>query len=295
MDVLNYLQENNVYQNFNDFQDQKQEEFKQLMEGYKEQGFNLLIPGIDLLRRGKEVITKLTGEGEKVVGKVAGKAEGGIEEGISTIKGLASKALGIEDTTTQGLKTATQGVEEATQGIKSIGKSIFESGADWLNNTVHGVQSAVSNVENIGKSVAENVGETTSSLIKGFQGTAETASSAMKNLSSYEPSSELNQVSMNKFLSSAPKSEGGYELGNIGENVGKEVSQVGETVGETVGSTLASTAKAVGSAVGSAFEVLGPIGELASIGMSLYDLIKGETTHAPPVMVEAAPVLERGV
>jgi hypothetical protein len=60
MDLLNYLQEEGSYQNLEDFQKEKIDEFKnKLLESRQEGLSNLVLPAIELYKKGKEIDKKL--------------------------------------------------------------------------------------------------------------------------------------------------------------------------------------------------------------------------------------------
>jgi hypothetical protein len=81
--------------------------------------------------------------------------------------------------------------------------------------------------------------------------------------------------------------EGVSQLGE--KSVGEIASKVGSTVAEGVG-------EAVGEGIGAlASEAIPVVGELAAVGLGIYDLFKGITQKVPQIQAEAVPSFISGL
>jgi hypothetical protein len=259
MEIANYLQENLAYNNLEDFQKQQQENFKQLIEQYKEGAENFIVPVIDVLHRAKGIYQSVKGAVEDVKGKVEdvatkgeelmGKGEEVIGKSSSAIENdLSSSLRNIGNKYSSKLREnmfemdPESSIADLSEGMNVIEKaqSMFRGGASTISNIA----------ENVSK-VAGNVGETI-----------------------------------------------GNVAGNVVENVAKEgaesVAKVGaESVAKVAGESVAKVGAELG--VGEALGALAPIADVALIGVGIYDLVKAFRTHAPAVIAQATPALQLGI
>jgi len=120
MDVLNYDSAVSAFNNLEAFQSEKQEQFKQLAQQYKEGAEQVILPAIDLFRRGKEAYNKITGEKPAPAEGEAGAVEG---EGTETLDSLTS---GAENLARNIGSEVSNRLDNFTSSIRGIGNQLSD-------------------------------------------------------------------------------------------------------------------------------------------------------------------------
>jgi len=258
MDVLNYDNAVSAFNNLEAFQSEKQEQFKQMVQQYKEGAEQVILPAIDLFRRGREAYGKLTSAGENVAKEGESAVSGAVEGAEGAVKGLASETLGALTSRAEGaLSGVTSRLGDFSSSIRGIGNQLSER---MRTNAFERDPEAeiASGEENMGildkvQSVFRGgVSEASQGAESAISGATEAASSAVSGAT---------------------------------EAATSAVSSVAEGVGTAV-------AEGVGSLVADAIPV---VGELSMLGLGIYDFVKGETAKAPVIQALAQPVLEKGI
>lgn len=258
MDVLNYDSAVSAFNNLEAFQNEKQEQFKQLVEQYKEGAGQVILPAIDLFRRGKEAYNKLTGEKPAAAEGEAGAVEG---EGTETLDSLTS---GAENLARNIGSEVSNRLDSFTSSIRGIGNQL--SDRMRTNAFERDPEAEIASGE-------DNMGilDRVQSVFRGGVSEAENAVSGA--------------VSSVKGAVSSAVSEGTDAVSGAVSGAVEGATSVAEGVGTAV-------AEGVGSLVADAIPV---VGELSMLGLGIYDFIKGETTKAPTIQAYATPVLEKGI
>lgn len=127
MDVLNYDNAVSAFNNLEAFQSEKQQQLKDLVEQYREGAGQVVLPALDLFRRGYNKFTgekSVAGKGE---GAVAGEGEGAVEGAVEGVEG-AIKGVGSE--LSEGVQSAISGVTsklgEFSSSVRGIGNQLSE-------------------------------------------------------------------------------------------------------------------------------------------------------------------------
>ena len=166
MDISNYLQENLAYNNLEDFQKQQQDNFKELVEQYKEGATNFIVPVIDVLHRAKGVYQSIKGnidnvvnEGEKAITNVSEKASSMVENDLSSsLRNIGNK---YSNKLTQNMfeMDPESSIADLGEGMNVIEKaqSMFRSGVSSISNVAGDIGETIG--ENVSK-VAGDIGET---------------------------------------------------------------------------------------------------------------------------------------
>lgn len=279
MDVLNYDNAVSAFNNLEAFQSEKQEQFKELVQQYKEGAEQVILPAIDLFRRGKEAYGKLTGEkpaaaeGEGVTIEGENAISGAVEGAEGAVRGLASETLGALTSRAEGaLSGVTSQLGEFSSSIRGIGNQLSErmrtnaferdpeaeiaSGEENM-----GILDRVQSIFRGGVSEGENA---VSSAVSGVRGSVTSA--------------------ISEGTEAATSAVSGATEAATGA-----ISSVASSVAEGVGTAVA---EGIGAAALDAIPVVGEIGMLA---LGVYDFFKGQSVHAPPPQAFATPVLEKGV
>jgi len=258
MDVLNYDNAVSAFNNLEAFQSEKQEQFKQMVQQYKEGAEQVILPAIDLFRRGREAYGKLTSAGENAVTEGESAVSGAVEGAEGAVKGLASETLGALTSRAEGaLSGVTSKLGDFSSSIRGIGNQLSER---MRTNAFERDPEAeiASGEENMGildkvQSVFRGgVSEASQGAESAISGATEAASSAISGAT---------------------------------EAATSAVSSVAEGVGTAV-------AEGVGSLVADAIPV---VGELSMLGLGIYDFVKSETAKAPVIQAMATPIYEKGI
>lgn len=258
MDVLNYDSAVNAYNNLQAFQSEKQEQLKQLVEQYKAGAEQVVLPAIDLFRRGRETYNRLTNQAENIVDEGKTAVEGAVEGAEGAVKGIASDTLGSLGSTAENvLSGVTSRLGDFSSSIRGIGNQLSER---MRTNAFERDPEAeiASGEENMG--ILDKV----QSVFRG--GVSEASQGAESAISGATEAASTAVSGATEAATSA-------------------VSSVAEGVGTAV-------AEGVGSLVA---DVIPVAGELSMLGLGIYDFVKSETAKAPVVQAMATPILERGI
>jgi hypothetical protein len=286
MDYYNYLQENDAFQQIKDSAEQQRDAIEDIKQRYIESGEMTLLPAFDLLSKGikgvskvvstiSDIIDKVSGAVEKVSGaveKVAGApqtVETSVNENLNNISGRLSDRLrtsAFDADPEEGLASNEMNVSNFERV-----QQIFRGGnlAEQAGEQAEGVVSRVSGLAEQAEGVVSGLGSRVSGAVSGLAEQAETTVSGL-----------------------ASRAMGAVEEGvsQLGEkSVGEIASKVGSTVAEGVG-------EAVGEGIGVlASEAIPVVGELAAVGLGIYDLFKGITQKVPQIQAEAVPSFISGL
>jgi phage-related protein len=260
MDVLNYDSAVSAFNNLEAFQSEKQQQFKEIVQQYKEGAEQVILPAIDLFRRGKEAYGKLTGEKTAATEgeSAASEGESAISGAVEGVEGLASETLGALTSSAQSaFSGVTSQIGDFASSIRSIGNQLSER---MRTNAFERDPEAeiASGEENMG--ILDKV----QSVFRG--GVSEASQGA------------------ESAISGASDAVSGAVSG-ASEAVSGAISGAAESVGTAV-------AEGVGSFVADAIPV---VGELSMLALGAYDFFKSETAKAPVIQALATPILEKGV
>jgi len=256
MDVLNYDNAVSAFNNLEAFQSEKQQQFKEIVQQYKEGAEQVILPAIDLFRRGKEAYGKLTGEKTAATEgeSAASEGESAISGAVEGVEGLASETLGALTSSAQSaFSGVTSQIGDFASSIRGIGNQLSER---MRTNAFERDPEAeiASGEENMG--ILDKV----QSVFRGGVSEGENA------------------------VSSAVSGVRGAISGAVSEG-----TEAATSVAEGVGTAVA---EGIGAVVADAIPV---VGELSMLGLGIYDFVKGETAKAPVIQAFATPVLEKGI
>ena len=127
MDVLNYDNAVNAFNNLEAFQSEKQQQLKDLVETYRQGAEQAILPAIELYQRGKGLYNKLSSTAENV----ASKAEDAVTEGESALSSAVEGARGVASETLNSLtESAMSGVTsrlgQFSSSVRGIGNQLSE-------------------------------------------------------------------------------------------------------------------------------------------------------------------------
>jgi hypothetical protein len=266
MDVLNYDNAVSAFNNLEAFQAEKQDQFKQLVQQYKEGAEQVILPAIDLFRRGKEAYNKLTGEKPAAEKPAAAEGEGATAEG----EGAAVEAEGGET-----LDSLTSGVENVA---RNIGSEVSSRLGDFTSS-IRGIGNQLS--DRMRTNAFERDPEAEIASGEDNMGILDRFQSVFRGGVSEGENAVSGAVDSAKSAVSSAVSEGSEAVSGAVEGATSVAEGVGTAVAEGVGSLVA--------------DAIPVVGELSMLGLGIYDFVKGETAKAPVVQAFATPVLEKGV
>jgi hypothetical protein len=266
MDVLNYDNAVSAFNNLEAFQAEKQDQFKQLVQQYKEGAEQVILPAIDLFRRGKEAYNKLTGEKPAAEKPAAAEGEGATAEG----EGAAVEAEGGET-----LDSLTSGVENVA---RNIGSEVSSRLGDFTSS-IRGIGNQLS--DRMRTNAFERDPEAEIASGEDNMGILDRFQSVFRGGVSEGENAVSGAVDSAKSAVSSAVSEGSEAVSGAVEGATSVAEGVGTAVAEGVGSLVA--------------DAIPVVGELSMLGLGIYDFVKGETAKAPVVQAFASPVLEKGI
>lgn len=291
MDLLNYLQEEGSYQNLKDFQKEKIDEFKnKLLESRQEGISNLVLPAIELYKKGKELYKTFEDVSSNVEGKAGEVGEGLLSKVANVGENLLSKT-GVGENLSQGLgkisdimnisKTAPTVENDLSASIRGVGSRLSSKMMDRAFERDPELDIADANES---ANLIDRVGAF-------FRGGQNPVQNIGENLMS-----KVSQIGENVI---SKGSELAQTATNIGENVASKAVGLAETAGK-IAETTADVAKAgetasgLGELTGALSEALGPLAIAGMAGAGIYDLVESfKRTPTPQAYV--APALEVGV
>jgi len=269
MDVLNYDNAVSAFNNLEAFQSEKQQQFKELVQQYKEGAEQVVLPAIDLFRRGKEAYGKLTSAGENAVTEGESAVSGAVEGAEGAVRGLASETLGALTSRAEGaLSGVTSRLGEFSSSIRGIGNQLSERMR--TNAFERDPEAEIASGE-------ENMGilDRAQSLFRGGISEGENM-----------VSSAINGV---RGAVSGAVSEGTEAATSAVSGAAEAATGAVSSVAEGVGTAVA---EGIGAVVADAIPVVGEIGML---GLGIYDFVKSFTEKPPPVQAFATPIFEKGI
>lgn len=287
MDLLNYLQEEGSYQNLEDFQKEKIDEFKnKLLESRQEGISNLVLPAIELYKKGKELYKTFEEVSSNVEGKAGEVGEGLLSKVANVGENLLSKSgvgenLGKISDIMNISKTAPTVENDLSASIRGVGSRLSSKMMDRAFERDPELDIADANES---ANLIDRVGAF-------FRGGQNPVQNIGENLMS-----KVSQIGENVI---SKGSELAQTATNIGENVASKAAGLAETAGK-VAETTADVAKAgeaasgLGELTGALSEALGPLAIAGMAGAGIYDLVES-FKRTPTPQAYAAPALEVGV
>lgn len=173
MDVMNFLQESSNVNSFDDFQKQKQEEYTNLLQQYKDQGLGLVLPlGLDILKRGSDIVSKVS-----KIADTASNVASNSESVLSNISNVGDRMAqnirenafntdpeaALPETESLGLLDRAQSLfRGASSSIESSASNLLSTAEGAVSNAVDTAVSAAGNVASKVAGVASEAGEAAS-------------------------------------------------------------------------------------------------------------------------------------
>ncbi len=279
MDYYNYLQENDAFQQLKDSAEQQRDAIEDIKQRYLESGDMTLLPAFDLLSKGirgvSKVISTVSDVGEKVSGavekvsgaveKVAGvpqTVESTVNENLNNISGRLSDRLRANAFDADP-EEALASNEMNVSSFERV-QQLFRSG-----NIGEQVEGAVSGLGEQAEGMVSGLASRVSGAVSGLAEQAEGTVSGLASKATGAIESGISQL-------------GEKTAGELASKVGTGLAEgVGEGIGETVGALAA--------------EAVPVVGELAAVGLGIYDLFKGITQKVPQIQAEAVPSFISGL
>lgn len=279
MDYYNYLQENDAFQQIKDSAEQQRDAIEDIKQRYLESGDMTLLPAFDLLSKGirgvSKVISTVSDVGEKVSGavekvsgaveKVAGvpqTVESTVNENLNNISGRLSDRLRAN---------AFDADPEEALASNEMNVSSFER-VQQLFRGGNLAEQAEGTISGLGQQAEGMVSGLASRVSGAVSGLAEQAEGTVSGLASKATGA----------IESGISQLGEKTAGELASKVGTGLAEgVGEGIGETVGALAA--------------EAIPVVGELAAVGLGIYDLFKGITQKVPQIQAEAVPSFISGL
>jgi hypothetical protein len=298
-DYLNFLSENQTYNDLNDYASQAQQTYKDISEQVKDtklEGLILSMPEV----------TKLVTSGAKVLSK-----------GFDAYTNISDSVENVADTIGETVsRNVPSGLTDAVSGVsnyvRDVGKSLsdrlntksFETdpedfmGADISNDMglVDRFQSVFrgsGNVGDAGSSIGDtlsNIGSQIASKASGalesgisqatsaVEGAVSQATGAVEGVVSQATGALESGITQATGAVQSAVSEGASIATKVGTSAGEAI---GETVGEVAGASIA--------------DVIPVVGEIALAGLALYDIFKPSHIADPISYAYSAPSFVAGV
>jgi hypothetical protein len=308
-DYLNFLSENQTYNDLNDYASQAQQTYKDVSEQIKDTKLEGLIMGMP-------EITKLVTSGAKVVSK----GLNAYDNFLDTIKNPAEE---IGETVSKNVSSGlTDVISRGSNYIRDVGKSLsdklnaqsFETdpedfiGGDITNDMglVDRFQSVFRGGGNVGEA-GSSIGETLSNIGSKAAGALQTgvtqATGALEGgvtqvATALEGGVTQAASGVTQAAGGVTQAAGALQTGvtqgaaalEAGVTQGaKAVSNVATSAGEALGETVGEVA---GASIADAIPV---VGELALAGLALYDIFKPSHIADPISYAYSAPSFVAGV
>ena len=286
MDYYNYLQENDAFQQIKDSAEQQRDAIEDIKQRYIESGEMTLLPAFDLLSKGIKGVSKVI----STVSDISDKVSGAVEKVSGAVEKVAGAPQTVETSVNENLNNISGRLSDRLR------TSAFDADPEegLASNEMN-----VSNFERVqqifrGGNLAEQAGEQAEGVVSRVSGLAEQAETTVSGLASRVSGavSGLADQAETTVSGLASRAMGAVEEGvsQLGEkSIGEIASKVGSTVAEGVG-------EGIGEAVGVlASEAIPVVGELAAVGLGIYDLFKGITQKVPQIQAEAVPSFISGL
>lgn len=286
MDYYNYLQENDAFQQIKDSAEQQRDAIEDIKQRYIESGEMTLLPAFDLLSKGIKGVSKVV----STVSDISDKVSGAVEKVSGAVEKVAGAPQTVETSVNENLNNISGRLSDRLR------TSAFDADPEegLASNEMN-----VSNFERVqqifrGGNLAEQAGEQAEGVVSRVSGLAEQAEGVVSGLASRVSGavSGLAEQAETTVSGLASRAMGAVEEGvsQLGEkSIGEIASKVGSTVAEGVG-------EGIGEAVGVlASEAIPVVGELAAVGLGIYDLFKGITQKVPQIQAEAVPSFISGL
>jgi methyl-accepting chemotaxis protein len=286
MDYYNYLQENDAFQQIKDSAEQQRDAIEDIKQRYIESGEMTLLPAFDLLSKGIKGVSKVV----STISDISDKVSGAVEKVSGAVEKVAGAPQTVETSVNENLNNISGRLSDRLR------TSAFDADPEegLASNEMN-----VSNFERVqqifrGGNLAEQAGEQAEGVVSRVSGLAEQAEGVVSGLGSRVSGavSGLAEQAETTVSGLASRAMGAVEEGvsQLGEkSVGEIASKVGSTVAEGVG-------EAVGEGIGVlASEAIPVVGELAAVGLGIYDLFKGITQKVPQIQAEAVPSFISGL
>jgi phage-related protein len=304
-DYLNFLNENQTYNDLNDYASQAQQTFKDVSEQIKDSKIEGLIFGMP------EVV-KLASTVAKGINSFAGASSKGLDAYSDVSDTISNVADTIGETVSRNVPSVlSDAVSGVSNYVRDVGKSLsdrlntksFETDpedfiGDGISNDMGLVDKFQSvfrgsgNVGEAGSSIGDtlsNIGsEIASKASSAVEGVVSQATGAVEGAVSQATGAVEGAVSQATSAVEGGLSkvtgaiEGGIsEASNAVSNVASSAVSAGEAVAETAGAGLA--------------DIIPVVGEIAMVGLSLYDIFKPSGISDPISYGYSAPSFVAGV
>lgn len=163
MDFANFLNESSNVNAFNDFQQQKQQEFQNLVDQQREQGISLVVPlGVEFLRKAGGIIQT----GQKIYQNVQNIAKTA-NQGAEVASDVVSNISNVGDRVAQNLREGSLNTdpEESIPDTESMG--LVDRISSVLRGNTNTVSSSTSNaLDSAASAVSEGVDSAVSTAAK---------------------------------------------------------------------------------------------------------------------------------
>jgi hypothetical protein len=260
MDIPNFLQENQAFQNLQEFRQQQEDSLKNIKDEFLQSAGELVFPIVETLPKIAEVATKLFSTGQSAIEKLQNVSEN-IGDTFNDATKMAQVELnGINGRLTNRLKDVFSNnidpndiMSENQENIAGFNKiqSLFKSSQPDVNPYEAGavsetelsspVSAMSTELSNIGSSISSSIEDTTTNIV-----------------------------------------------GNVADAASNIASNVGKSIGEGVAGVAEDVAAGLGLS-----DILGPAAGLFSIGLGIYDLVKSsEVPTTIQNFVTSNPVLQ---
>ena len=286
MDYYNYLQENDAFQQLKDSAEQQRDAIEDIKQRYLESGEMTFLPAFDLLSKGIKGVSKVI----STVSDVGEKVSGAVEKVSGAVEKVAGVPQTVETSVNENLNNISGRLSDRLRA------NAFDADPEEALASNEMNVSSFERVQQLfrGGNIAEQAGEQAEGVVSRVSGLAEQAEGAVSGLASRVSGavSGLAEQAEGTVSGLASRASGAIESGisQLGEKTAGELaSKVGSTVAEGVG-------EGIGEGIGAlAAEAVPVVGELAAVGLGIYDLFKGITQKVPQIQAEAVPSFISGL
>ena len=279
MDYYNYLQENDAFQQIKDSAEQQRDAIEDIKQRYLESGDMTLLPAFDLLSKGIRGVSKVI----STVSDVGEKVSGAVEKVSGAVEKVAGVPQTVETSVNENLNNISGRLSDRLRA------NAFDADPEEALASNEMNVSSFERVQQLFR--GGNIGEQVEGAVSGLGEQAETTVSGLASRVSGAVSGLAEQAE-GTVSGLASRASGAIESGisQLGEKTAGELaSKVGSTVAEGVG-------EGIGEGIGAlAAEAVPVVGELAAVGLGIYDLFKGITQKVPQIQAEAVPSFISGL
>lgn len=189
MDVLNYENAVNAYNNLEAFQTEKQQQIRDLVQQYRQGAEQTILPAIELYQRGKSLYNKFTGETPTSEGAIT-EGEGAVEGASNTLGSLGENVMSEVSSRLGQFSSSVRGIGnqlsdrmmsnaferdpeaelasgEENMGIFDRAQSLFRGGVSDVASTAESAttEAVSSAAEGVGAAIGESIGTIASEAV----------------------------------------------------------------------------------------------------------------------------------